>query len=112
MHNLKELTVLEQIILSVIWSLKDEAYGVSIRQKAKEIAGKNLNYGTLYNNLEQLLRKNLVSKAKGEAVPDRIGRPRIYYCLTKRGQKALREAYELQASIWNNIPDFLESVKT
>lgn len=108
---MKELTVLEQIILSVIWSQKDEAYGVSIRQKVKKIAEKNLNYGTLYNNLEQLLRKGYVTKIQGESTPDRIGRPRIFYVLTPQGQKALREAYELHTSIWNSIPDFLESVK-
>jgi DNA-binding PadR family transcriptional regulator len=108
---MKELTVLEQIILSVIWAQKDEAYGVSIRQKVKKIAGKNLNYGTLYNNLEQLLRKGYVTKTQGESSSDRIGRPRIFYALTPRGQKALREAYKLHTSIWNSIPDFIESVK-
>jgi DNA-binding PadR family transcriptional regulator len=108
---MKELTVLEQIILSVIWFQKDEAYGVSIRQKEKKITGKNLNYGTLYNNLEQLLRKGYVTKTQGESTPDRIGAPRIFYALTPRGQKALREVYELDTSIWNSIPDFIESVK-
>ena len=108
---MKVLTVLEQIILSVIWSQKDEAYGVSIRQKVKKLAGKNLNYGTLYNNLEQLLRKGYVTKTQGESTPDRIGRPRIFYALTPHGKKALREAYELHTSIWNSIPDFFESVK-
>jgi DNA-binding PadR family transcriptional regulator len=108
---MKELTVLEQIILSVIWSQKDESYGVSIRQKVKKIAGKNLNYGTLYNNLEQLLRKGYVTKAQGESTPERIGRPRIFYALTPQGRKALREAYELHTSIWNSIPDFIDSLK-
>lgn len=108
---MKDLTVLEQIILSVIWSQKDEAYGVSIRQKVKKMAGKNLNYGTLYNNLDQLLRKGYVTKSQGESTPDRIGRPRIFYALTPRGKKALRESYELHTSIWNSIPDFFESVK-
>ena len=108
---MKELTVLEQIILSVIWSQKDEAYGVSIRQKVKKLAGKKLNYGTLYNNLEQLLRKGYVTKTRGESTSDRIGRPRIFYALTPSGQKALRASYELHTSIWNSIPDFIESVK-
>ena len=108
---MKELTVLEQIILSAIWGLKDEAFGVSVRQTVKNVAGKSLNYGTLYNNLEQLLRKGYVSKIQGESTPDRIGRPRIYYTLTPRGQKALREAYELHTTIWNSIPDFTRTNK-
>ena len=108
---MKELTVLEQIILAVIWNLKDDAYGVSVRQKVKKMAGKNLNYGTLYNNLEQLLRKGYVTKAQGEATSDRIGRPRICYTITPRGQKALWDAYELHNTIWNNIPDFVKTYK-
>jgi len=108
---MKDLTVLEQIILSVIWALKDDAYGVSIRQQAKKTAGKNLNYGTLYNNLEQLLRKGYVTKTQGESTADRIGRPRIFYALTPRGHKALREAYELHTSIWDSIPDFVKTLK-
>ena len=108
---MKELTVLEQIILSVIWSQKDEAYGVSIRQKVKEISGKNLNYGTLYNNLEQLLRKGYVTKTLGESDRDRIGRPRIYYALTPGGRKALRDAYVLHTAIWDNIPDIVKTFK-
>jgi DNA-binding PadR family transcriptional regulator len=109
---MKELTVLEQIILSSILNLGDSAYGVSMRQKVKKLLGKNINYGTLYNALEQLLRKGYVTKVKGESSPDRIGRPRIYYDLTPDGKKALWKAYELQKTIWNNIPDFIDQHKT
>ena len=34
---MKELTVLEQVILAAIWSLKDAAYGVSIRKEVKRV---------------------------------------------------------------------------
>ena len=104
---MKELTVLEQIILSAIWALRDDAYGVSVRQTVKKVSGKSLNYGTLYNNLEQLLKKGHVSKTEGESTPERIGRPRIFYTLTSKGHKALWEAYELHTTIWNSIPDFV-----
>lgn len=108
---MKDLTVLEQIILSSIWSLKDNAYGVSVRQRAKKLLGKNINYGTLYNALEQLLGKGYVKKRGGDTGPDRIGRPRIYLTLTPRGEKALWASYELQNNIWDSIPDFVKSQK-
>ncbi len=108
---MKELTVLEQIILSAVWNLKPNAYGVSVRQRVKKLLGKNINYGTLYNALEQLLNKGYVAKKKGESGPERIGRPRIFYSLTRDGEKALRDAYELHRTIWNSIPDFVESRK-
>ena len=108
---MKELTVLEQIILSAVWTLKEDAYGVSVRRRVKRVSGKDLNYGTLYNNLEQLLRKGYVVKTKGRATPDRIGRPRIFYSLTPGGKKALWEAYRLHTTIWDSIPDFVENFK-
>lgn len=108
---MKELTVLEQIMLSAILNLKDNAYGVSVRQRVKQLMRKNINYGTLYNVLDQLLRKDYVKKMKGESTPDRIGRPRIFYTLTPAGKKALQDAYKLHRTIWNSIPGFVENKK-
>lgn len=108
---MKELTVLEQMILSAILHLKDNAYGVSVRQRLKKLLGKNINYGTLYNALEQLQKKKFVIKRQGESTPDRVGRPRIYYRLTPEGEKSLWEAYELNQSIWGSIPDFVKNYK-
>jgi DNA-binding PadR family transcriptional regulator len=108
---MRELTVLEQIILSVILNLKDGAYGVSVRQRVKEVMEKNINYGTLYNALEQLLKKGYVRKTQGGSNSDRIGRPRIYYNVTPAGEKALWEAYKLHITIWKTIPDFINNFK-
>ncbi|MDH4218337.1 MAG: hypothetical protein OEY18_05735 [Candidatus Aminicenantes bacterium] len=49
---MRGLTVLEQIILSAIVSLEDEAFGVAIRKKVKAFTGKGIMYGTLYNALD------------------------------------------------------------
>ena len=106
---MRELTVLEQIILSSIMSLEDQAYGVSVRQRVKKLLRKNINYGTLYNALDQLLKKGYVIKTQGESIPERIGRPRIFYTLTPQGKKALWKAYQLQRTIWDSIPDFVRN---
>lgn len=108
---MKELTVLEQIILSVILNLKDGVYGVSVRQQVQKVMGKKINYGTLYNALEQLLKKGYVRKTQGDSTPDRIGRSRIYYNLTPAGENALWEAYKLHTTIWKTIPDFIKNFK-
>lgn len=104
---MKELTLLEQIILTAIVALKENAYGVSIRKRAEKLTGKRLMYGTLYNALDQLLRKDHVTKTKGATSTARGGRPRIYYALTPEGETALRASYSLQNTIWESIPDFL-----
>jgi DNA-binding PadR family transcriptional regulator len=102
---MKELTISEEILLSAIWRLKEEAYGVSIRKKVAEVTKKNLIYGTLYNSLDQLVKKGYVTKTKGEPTRQRGGRSKIYYELTKPGIRALQAARELQNSIWEDLPE-------
>jgi len=104
---MKELTLLEQMIMAAIVALKDDAYGVSIRKRVEKLTGKRLMYGTLYNALDQLLRKNYVAKTKGTTSTVRGGRPRIYYSLTPNGERAVKASYNLQQSIWESIPEFL-----
>ena len=103
---MKELTILEQMILAAIIALKEDAYGVSIRKRVEKLRGKKLMYGTLYNALDQLLRKGYVTKTKGTISSARGGRPRIYYALTSDGMSALRVSYNLQRAIWESIPEF------
>lgn len=104
---MKELTTLEQMILAAIIALKEEAYGVSIRKRVQKMTGKRLMYGTLYNALDQLLRKGYVTKSKGDTSSGRGGRPRIYYALTPDGRSALKTSYDLHRAIWESIPEFL-----
>ncbi len=105
---MKELTVLEQVIMAAIWGLKEDAYGVSIRKRIIDMNNRKLMYGTLYNSLDQLVRKGYVSKSKGEPTAERGGRSKIYYHLSEEGKLALKAAFDLQKSIWKNIPDFVK----
>ena len=103
---MKDLTPLEQMILGAIWSLDEDAYGVSIKKRVVDLTGRDMMYGTLYNALSQLARKELIAKTKGEPTPERGGRSKIYYRLTSLGAQAFREAYEVQFSFWGRLAGF------
>lgn len=105
---MKGLTVLEQIILSAVVSLEDEAFGLAIRKKIKAFTGKSIMYGTLYNALDQLLRKGFIKKTEGKVPAGRGVHGRVYYALTPAGQKSLLSAYKLQKTIWDNVPDLVK----
>ena len=51
----------EEFILLSIWRLKDNAYGVTIRRDFIKATKRTLHYGSLYNTLELLIRKGLVT---------------------------------------------------
>jgi DNA-binding PadR family transcriptional regulator len=102
---MKDLTVPEQLILTAIWRLGENAYGVTIRRKVAEVTQKDLIYGTLYNFLDQLLRKGYVTKTPSEPTGERGGRRKMIYGITEKGLLALKEARELQEAIWEGIPE-------
>jgi len=101
------ITRLEEIILMAIWRLNDNAYGVTINKEVSKRAGKNYSMGALYFTLDQLFKKGYVSKFIGGATQERGGRSKIYYKLSFEGEKALREARELQESLWEGIPKYV-----
>ena len=103
---MRDLTVLEQLILAAILSLGGDAYGVSIRKHVRAKANKVLMYGTLYRALDQLTRKFYVTKSKGNATAERDGSKKVYYTVTEKGIEALQAAFKLQRDIWDSIPDF------
>jgi DNA-binding PadR family transcriptional regulator len=98
------LTVNEEMCLIAIWHLKDRAYGVNIRQKIKELTGSSLILGTLYNMLEQVMRKGYVESRKGEPTFQRGGHNKVYYSLTKAGKASLKQARHLHEQLWNSVP--------
>jgi PadR family transcriptional regulator PadR len=101
--KLKILSVNEQIFLIAIWWLKDEAYGVRIRDKIAEMTGRTFTFGTLYNTLDNLAKKGYVTSRAVQILNQTGGNKRVYYAITKTGLEALCEARELQEAIWKGI---------
>ena len=101
---MKNLTLYESIILLAILRLKDNAYGVTIREMIESIAQRSLSYGTLYSYLDQIHRKGYVNKSIGKPSSERGGRRKIFYKLTLDGEEALKSAYKLQKVIWAEMP--------
>jgi DNA-binding PadR family transcriptional regulator len=99
-----KLTINEEIYLIAIWHLKGDAYGVKIREKIKDLTGNWVLLGTLYNTLNQLIKKNYVVTRKGEPTFQRGGHNKVYYSITQEGEQALKNIHELQEKLWSDIP--------
>lgn len=104
---MKDLTVLEEIILTSVLRLEDNAYGVTLRRKIVEVTGKDILFGTLYNTLGQLVRKRFIIKIPGRPTAERGGRGKMFYRLTDDGLRSLREARALHRQIWKGLPNLL-----
>jgi PadR family transcriptional regulator PadR len=102
-RTMKILTIFEQIILASIISLEGNAYGVSIRKRAKDLSGKSIMYGALYNVLDQLHKKGFVTRVKRTPTPEEGGHEKIFYNVTPSGLKAIKEAQAIQNAIQDSL---------
>ena len=102
----KKVTITEQILLMAIWRLGDEAYGVKLRELVCDYTGRDVAFGTLYNNMDQLIKKGYAVSFKGEPTAVRGGKAKVFYRITDEGLDALQTARELQKKLWAGVPEF------
>ena len=101
---MKWLSRKEELLLLAIWKLQENAYGVTIRSLVSKTTNKYWSIGAIYDVLDRLTRKNLVSTEISEPVAERGGRSRRYYRITPDGFEALEEVKKLQKSMWSDLP--------
>lgn len=82
----------EQVVLLAVLRLDDSAYGVSIRTEIESCAHRKTSPGALYTTLERLERKGLLTARSGEPTPERGGRAKRFYKVTKEGRTRIVEA--------------------
>jgi PadR family transcriptional regulator PadR len=93
---MKFLSRQEELMLLTILMLRSDAYGVPIREKISKLTEKYWSIGAVYDILDRLTRKGLVSVVVSEPVKARGGKSRRYYRVTKSGHQALEEIRVLQ----------------
>ena len=90
----------EEIVLLAIWKLKDNAYGVTIRELVSDETHHDWSFGAIYKPLKQLLHKHYVKKVSSAPSPERGGRTKYMYTLTSEGEAALREIRRIYRFVW------------
>lgn len=94
----------EQLVLTAILSLGDDAYGVTIHSKVRELARpKAVSLGAIYVTLDRLEDKGLVVSWHSDPTPERGGRAKRCYRLEALGERALQESAVTAKRIWDVI---------
>ena len=94
---------LELTILLAIVRLGDEAYGLGIRHDVSARTRRDYSVGAIYTTLQRLEEKGLVSSRTTEPLPVRGGRSRRQFKVTAAGQRAIRDAQRVAASVWAGV---------
>ena len=94
----------EQVVLTAILALRENAYGVTIHEKVSELARpKKISLGAVYVTLDRLEDKGFVSSWLSEPTAERGGRAKRFYKLEALGEQALEESAATAARISETI---------
>jgi PadR family transcriptional regulator len=99
-HYLGEFEL--QVMLTVI-RLGKEAYGVPISREIQERTGRDVAFASVHSTLERLQKKGLACSDLGDPTPERGGRAKRYFRVTREGLQAVRETKRNLIRLWQDL---------
>jgi PadR family transcriptional regulator, regulatory protein PadR len=94
----------ELMVMLALIRLGDAAYGVPISKIIEESTSREVVVGSVYAALERLEGKGFVSSEVGEPTPERGGRAKRYFRVTKDGLREVRDTRGALIKLWQGIP--------
>jgi PadR family transcriptional regulator, regulatory protein PadR len=94
----------EQLVLTAILMLREDAYGVTIHSKVQELAHpKKVSLGAVYVTLDRLEDKGFIASWLSEPTPERGGRAKRCYRVEALGERVLQESALTAKRVWDSI---------
>ncbi|HXX45793.1 MAG TPA: helix-turn-helix transcriptional regulator [Candidatus Acidoferrales bacterium] len=97
------LAEFELMVLLAVMRLGEGAYGVPIAREIELQSGREAALGSVYAVLERLEEKRLVTSEFGEPTPQRGGRAKRYFRVTKKGVREARLARSALLNLWRGL---------
>lgn len=95
----------EELVLLAIWKLGEDAYCVPLLQEAQKHTGTKWTLSGIYIPLGRLEKKGFVESYFGEPTPQRGGKRKRFYRITREGFRALKEVRDIEKSMWEGLSD-------
>jgi DNA-binding PadR family transcriptional regulator len=94
----------EELVLTMVGILQDDAYGNAIVNEIKERVGREVNLSAVHVTLYRLEDKGYVKSGMGGATNARGGRRKRIFTITNAGLSMLRAKKEQQVELWKLVP--------
>jgi PadR family transcriptional regulator PadR len=95
----------ELMILLAVIHLGDEAYGVPISRELERHRRRDISVGSVYAALDRLESKGLVASSLGDPTPERGGKAKRYFRVTKEGLRQVHETRRVLTNLWRVLPN-------
>ena len=98
----------EQMVLLAVLQRKDDAYGVTIHEELARHTPRAVARGAVYMTLDRLEKKGLLKSSVSDPTPERGGRAKRCYSLTRSAVQALKASRRTLLSLWDGLEPVLE----
>jgi len=95
----------ELMILLAVIHLGEEAYGVPISRELEAQRGRDVSVGSVYAALERMEGKGLVSSSVGDPTPERGGKAKRFFRITKEGLRQVHGTRRVLTRLWRSLPE-------
>lgn len=94
----------EELVLTMVGILQDDAYGNAIVNEIHDRVGRTVNLSAVHVTLYRLEDKGFVKSGMGGATNARGGRRKRIFTITNAGLAILRAKKEQQVELWKLVP--------
>ena len=94
----------ELMLLLTLIHLGDDAYGVPLSRELALRRGRDVSVGSVYAALDRLELKGLVASNLGDSTPERGGRAKRYFRVTRQGIRSVHETRKVLTKLWKSLP--------
>ena len=94
----------EELVLTMVGILQEEAYGNAIVSEIKNRVDRDVNLSAVHVTLYRLEDKGYVKSGMGGATNARGGRRKRIFTVTNAGLAMLRAKKEQQMQLWKLVP--------
>src|SRR5918993_944343 len=94
----------EELILTMVAALQQDAYGASITMEIEKLMHRKVTLSAVHVILYRLEDKGYVKSKVGGATNERGGRSKRIYTITNAGLAVLRSMKETRTEIWRLVP--------
>ena len=101
--NPPHLGDLQHLVMVAVARLGEDAFGGSIQDELRQVAGRDLSVSSVYVTLVRLEEQGLVESSRDKKDAGSVGRPRRVFRITPDGWKALRAARDSLERIWEGV---------
>jgi len=95
----------EELVLTFVAALQDDAYGAAIAQEIEARVGRNVTLSAVHVTLYRLEDKGYIKSRLGGATKERGGRRKRIFTVTSAGFSMLKFMKETRLELWRMVPE-------